>query len=127
NTNQRGMIMTQSETKNAGMGVALVTGASSGIGEIYANRLAGRGYDLILVARNGQRLENLKRRITGQTGRSVETVVADLSSLEGVQKVETVLRTNPRISMLVNNAGLGATDPLLDADVEKMDEMIRLN
>ncbi len=107
--------------------IALITGASTGIGAVYADRLARRGYDLILVARNAERLVSLATRLAKDTGRTVETVVADLTSDEGVRRVEAVLRTDPRISLLVNNAGVGAVTPLIEADVEKMDEMIRLN
>jgi short-subunit dehydrogenase len=66
--------MKATETK----GTALITGASSGIGAIYADRLAKRGYDLILVARNRNRLAALARRVENETGRSVETIAADL-------------------------------------------------
>jgi len=58
---------------------ALITGASTGIGAIYADRLARRGHDLILVARNRQRLASLARRLTEETGRKVETVEAAIS------------------------------------------------
>jgi uncharacterized protein len=108
-------------------GTALITGASSGIGAVYADRLARRGYDLILVARNKQRLESLARRLAGETGRSVETVVADLGSAGDLTRVEDILRTNSRISLLVNNAGVGSVTPLLQSDIQKMDDMIRLN
>jgi uncharacterized protein len=108
-------------------GTALVTGASSGIGAIYADRLARRGYDLILVARNESRLASLARRLAGDTGRAVETVTADLTKAADLQRVERVLRTNADISLLVNNAGFGAAGPLLVSDVNKMEEMIRLN
>jgi short-subunit dehydrogenase len=107
-------------------GTALITGASSGIGAVYADRLGRRGYDLILVARNQSRLAALARRLK-ETGRSVETIAADLSLKTDLARIETTLRTNAGISLLVNNAGVGATAPLLDSDVEKMDAMIRLN
>jgi len=61
-------------------GTALVTGASSGIGAVYARRLAKQGYDLIIVARNGERLKALASGLTEETGRAVETVVADLGN-----------------------------------------------
>ena len=108
-------------------GTALITGASTGIGAIYADRLAKRGYDLILVARNKERLASLARRLANDTGRKVETVEADLTSPADLQRVEDILRTNAGISLLVNNAGVGATGPLVASDVDKMDDMIRLN
>jgi short-subunit dehydrogenase len=108
-------------------GTALITGASAGIGAIYANRLAKRGYDLILVARNQNRLAALAERLKTETGRSIETIAADLNDKADLARIETTLRTNAGITLLVNNAGLGAAAPLLNSDVEKMDEMIRLN
>jgi short-subunit dehydrogenase len=111
----------------AAKGTALVTGASSGIGAVYADRLAKRGYDLILVARNLSRLAALAQRLQDETGRSVETIAADLNDKADLARIETTLRTNARITLLLNNAGVGATAPLLDSDVEKMDQMIRLN
>lgn len=108
-------------------GTALVTGASSGIGAVYADRLARRGYDLILVARNRDRLDALARRITDSTGRSVEAVGADLSDAADLARVETTLRTDASITVLVNNAGFGATAPLLGSDIARMDNMIALN
>src|SRR5215475_2423915 len=108
-------------------GTALVTGASAGIGAIYADRLAKRGYDLILVARDKTRLTGLAQRLRIATGRSVDAVAADLNDKTDLAKVETILRANADITLLVNNAGIGATAPLLNADVEKMDDMIRLN
>jgi len=108
-------------------GTALVTGASSGIGAVYADRLARRGYNLILVARNKERLASLARRIARDTGRSVETVAADLTDPADLRRVEQILRTNADVSLLVNNAGVGASAPLLASDVDKMEEMINLN
>jgi uncharacterized protein len=108
-------------------GTALITGASSGIGAVYADRLARRGYDLIIVARNKNRLAALARRLENKTGRSVETIAADLNDKADLAGVEKLLRTNASIALLVNNAGVGAAAQLVDSDVDKMDEMIRLN
>ncbi len=115
--------MSATETK----GTALITGASAGIGAIYADRLAKRGYDLILVARNKNRLAALARRLEDETDRSVATIAADLNDKADLARIETTLRTNASITLLVNNAGVGAAAPLLASDVERMDEMIRLN
>jgi len=115
--------MTSIQTK----GIALITGASSGIGAVYADRLAKRGHDLILVARNKERLASLARRIVNDAGRKVETVEADLTDPADLRRVEDILRANAGISLLVNNAGVGAAAPLLASDVDKMEDMIRLN
>ena len=99
--------------------MALITGASSGIGAIYAERLAHRGYDLILVARNRRRLEIVAAEIIQRTGRKIEVLVADLTDPVEVAMVERALRTNPDITMLVNNAAIGATTPLLASEVDR--------
>jgi short-subunit dehydrogenase len=109
------------------MGTALVTGASGGIGAIYADRLARRGYDLILVARNTSRLQAVAERITDQTGRSVNVVTADLADGDDLFKVERILRDNAGITMLVNNAGFGGVSPLVDSDVDRMELMVGVN
>ena len=109
------------------VGKALITGASSGIGAIYADRLARRGLDLILVARNRERLDALANRLADETGRSIEVLVADLNNNADLARVEQALRTDDEISMLVNNAGFGATAPLVNSDIDKMTEMIDLN
>lgn len=108
-------------------GTAVVTGASSGIGAIYADRLARRGYDLILVARSRDRLQDLARRLSDATGRSIEAVTADLNNKDDLRRVERILKTDASITLLVNNAGIGATGPLLNSDPDKMDEIIALN
>lgn len=114
-------------TTQTSHGTALITGASSGIGALYAERLAKRGHDLILVARSRERLEGLAQRLVEQTGRRVQVLVADLGDKEGLALVEQLLRSHEQISLLVNNAGVGATAPLLEADVEAMTRMIELN
>jgi len=108
-------------------GTALVTGASSGIGAIYADRLAHRGYDLILVARNRGRLDDLAKRVADETGRKIDVVTADLNNKADLGQIEQLLRDDANITLLVNNAGVGAAAPLLDSDVDKMDDMITLN
>jgi len=114
-------------TATTNPGTALITGASSGIGAIYADRLARRGYDLILVARNGERLAALAARLAAETGRKVEPIVADLGDAADLARVEAVLRDDPRITLLLNNAGIGASQPLLEAEVDRMEAMIALN
>jgi short-subunit dehydrogenase len=108
-------------------GTALITGASSGIGAVYADRLARRGFDLVLVARNGERLQALAARLTAETGRKIETIAADLTDKKDIARVEAAIRTNRQLTLLVNNAGVGATAPLLASDIEKMEEMIAIN
>jgi short-subunit dehydrogenase len=108
-------------------GTALITGASSGIGAIYAERLAQRGYDLVLVARNRDRLNALASRITNETQQSVEVFQADLASSADLARVERKLREDASINLLVNNAGIGTHTSLMESDVERMAEMITLN
>jgi short-subunit dehydrogenase len=114
-------------SSNHQSGTALGTGASTGIGAIYFDRLAHRGYNLILVARNRDRLDSLAQRLAHETGRTIEVIVADLNDRSDLARVEEVLRNDASISLLVNNAGLGATAPLLAADINKMTDMINLN
>ncbi|MCA8316083.1 SDR family oxidoreductase [Burkholderia multivorans] len=108
-------------------GTAVVTGASSGIGAIYADRLARRGYDLILVARSRTRLDALAQRITSDTRRSVEVIEADLNDRAALAAVEAKLKQDASITLLVNNAGIGTHTPLLESDVDAMTRMIDLN
>ncbi len=108
-------------------GTALITGASTGIGAIYADRLAKRGFDLILVARSEERLQTVAKRIGETSGRDIKIIKADLNNKADLGRVEAVLRDDAQITMLVNNAGFGAVTPLLQSNIEKMEEMISLN
>lgn len=108
-------------------GTALVTGASSGIGALYAERLARRGYDLVLVARQRDRLDALAKRLSNETQVGVEVMAADLNDRAELARVEARLREDAGLTLLVNNAGVGTHTPLLDSDVERMTSMIELN
>jgi uncharacterized protein len=109
-----------------GRSLALVTGASSGIGRAFAERLAADGHDLIVVARRGDRLEELKRRLESQHGVSVRPIVADLSTESGIRSVDAAA-TDPRLGMVVDNAALAHYMPFLQLPVEKAEELVKLN
>jgi short-subunit dehydrogenase len=108
-------------------GTALITGASTGIGAVYADRLAKRGYDLILIARNGKLLNELATSLSASTGRKVEALPADLTKKTDLLKIEERLKTDNAITTLVNNAGFGGVSTLLDSNVDDMENMIELN
>lgn len=109
------------------MKTALITGASSGIGAVYADRLARRGYDLVLVARDAAKLSALAARLEAETGRKVETIAADLGVSVDLRRVEQRLASDDSIAMLVNNAGLGAVKSLVDSTPEELDTLINVN
>ncbi len=109
------------------MTTALITGASSGIGAIYADRLAARGYDLLLVARRGDRLNTLADDLQHRHGVKISTLVADLSAAEGIQQVEAVLRDDTTISLLVNNAGAANLAPILSSSADQHEAINTLN
>jgi short-subunit dehydrogenase len=107
--------------------VAVITGASAGIGAAYADRLAKRGYDLILVARRGDRLDALARRLRAEQGVAVETIVADLANTADLDRVATVVAGDARVTMLVNNAGTATLTALANTGAADQDAMIALN
>ncbi len=110
-----------------GKGTALITGASSGIGKVYADRLAHRGYSLILVARDTERLNVLSAKLKAEAGVDAEVLTADLTAKADLLKVEQRLRTDPTITLLVNNAGLGGNGPVASADPDGIEKIIQLN
>jgi short-subunit dehydrogenase len=119
--------MTQQKSRPLSQGTALITGASTGIGATYADRLARRGYDVVLVARDRARLEQLAATLRRSYGVDAELVVADLTVRADLARVEKVLLTDPRITLLVNNAGVAMNGELLDADPDQLEAMISLN
>jgi uncharacterized protein len=108
-------------------GTALITGASSGIGALYADRLARQGYDLILVARNAAKLDQVAETIRAATGQKVDVLAADLAKAGDLRLIEARLANDRSITLLVNNAGIGSTARALDADVDTMSSMVALN
>jgi len=105
---------------------ALVTGASAGIGAAYAEALAAAGYDLVLVARRDDRLRELADRLHKESSVNAEVLAADLASDSGLASVEAVLRSNPGVDFLVNNAGFGAYMPFAELPPERAEELLRV-
>src|SRR6201996_8050581 len=108
-------------------GTAVITGASGGIGAVYADRFAKRGYDLFLVARDGKRLGEVANKLYEKYGVSVETLIADLTDKPALLKLEARLQADKKLSVLVNNAGFGGTKSLVDSSVDELENMIFLN
>jgi uncharacterized protein len=108
-------------------GTALITGASTGIGAVYADRLAKRGYDVILVARSKDKLDEVAKEIQTSTGRKTETIQADLSVPADVKRIAQRLATDNSITAFVNNAGVASATPLLASDPDYLDQIIQIN
>lgn len=104
--------------------LALITGASAGIGEAFARALAARGYDLILVARSEDRLRALAERLSREHGARADVLAADLSLPDGLARVEERARS---VDLLVNNAGFGVGKGFLEADPAAHDAMIQVH
>lgn len=105
----------------------LVTGASSGIGAVYADRFAHRGHDLVLVARDRARLDALAARLRAETGVRVDVLAADLSDPAALATVEARLRDDAAIEVLVNNAGASLAGGFLEQGPERVGQLIALN
>ena len=108
-------------------GTAIVTGASSGIGKVYADRLAARGYDLVLVARREDRLRDIAADLQTRFPIRAHVLVADLSQLSGVASVTSRIEGDAAVSLLVNNAGFSALRPLTETPDDVITRMVALN
>ncbi|WP_322041864.1 SDR family oxidoreductase [Paraburkholderia sp. J67] len=105
----------------------LITGASTGIGAVYADRFAKRGHDLVLVARDRERMEALAARLRSRDGVNVEILRADLTQRADLVQVEVRLAEDARIGVLVNNAGAAGAGGFLDQSVDDVSRVIDLN
>jgi short-subunit dehydrogenase len=116
--------MTQAESTRP---VAVVTGATAGIGKEFCEQLAAQGYDLLVVARDAYRLEALKRDLETRHGISVDAFPADLTVDDDVTRLVGLVAGSPRLAMLVNNAGFGTRGTLADASPAQQEAMLRLH
>ena len=107
--------------------IALITGASAGIGATFARQLAAQGYDLILVARRAAALDQLAAGIRAERGVVVETIAADLTRDDDVARICDHLASADRLALLVNNAGFGSRGMFFEADAAQQDAMHRLH
>ncbi len=105
----------------------LITGASTGIGAVYADRFAKRGHDLVLVARNKARMEELAQRLRQENGVSVDLLVADLTDPKDLAVVEQRLRDDAQIEILVNNAGATVNGTFADQATDDIGKLVALN
>jgi hypothetical protein len=121
------IVIKKEPAMSSSLGTALVTGASTGIGATYADRLARRGYDLILVARDEARLEALAWRLRAMAKVQVEVLKADLTDKADLAKVEQRLASDPTITLLVNNAGAAASGAFTDLGADRHQTIIDLN
>jgi len=105
----------------------LITGASSGIGATYADRFARRGHDLVLVARDGARMEALAARLRQDTGVAIDILPADLTQREDLARVEARLREDETIGILINNAGAALSGAFDEQSLDDIEHLVALN
>lgn len=115
------------QERQSSLGTAIVTGASSGIGKVYADRLASRGFDLLLIARRKDRLQTIASEIESRHQVRVRLRVADLAAPDELTAVTQELAQDSSITMLVNNAGISSVEPVVQASVETFVNLVALN
>jgi short-subunit dehydrogenase len=108
-------------------GTAVITGASTGIGKVFAERLAKRGYDLIVIARRVDRLNLLSAELKDEYGVSVQPIPADLANSTQLRDVAEMIAADERVSLLLNNAGTATLGAFVDATAGDISAMIDLN
>lgn len=108
-------------------GTAVITGASSGIGRVYADRLAGRGYDVMLVARRADKLRSLADDLHARYDVEARAVVADLGDATQLEGVARRIADDGAVTLLVNNAGFSTAGVLADARWADVEAMVRVN
>jgi uncharacterized protein len=107
--------------------IAVITGASAGIGREFCEQLAGQGYDLLIVSRDAARLELVRTQIEQRYPVTTDVFPADLSLDDDVTRLVGLLAGLPRLALLVNNAGFGTRGFLVDASPAKQEAMVRLH
>jgi short-subunit dehydrogenase len=108
-------------------GLAVVTGATAGIGREFAEQLGARGYDLLLVARDRQRLAATAESLAASHRVETEAFPADLGRDDDVTRLAERLAASPRLALLINNAGFGSRGRLAEVDIERQEAMLRLH
>lgn len=106
---------------------ALITGASSGIGAVFAQRLAGDGYDLIIHGRRRELLEALADRLRAEHGVAVEVLTAELASEKELGRLEDCIKARPGLEFLVNNAGYNLTTNFHEGTADEQDALLRVH
>jgi uncharacterized protein len=108
-------------------GTAVVTGATGGVGALYAVGLAERGYDLLLVGRGQKALDVVAAAVKQKANIKVDTIVADLAEAKDLARIETRISGDPAVTALINNAGVASFGPFAKLSAQTLDETVAVN